>query len=318
MQISRGGSPGYDEMERREYDRLSQSIKDMIISREQLDEMFATMRARTRWDVNGPLLWSYYFTARTSVPLERASLHFSEQGYRCMPIYAARDGITLVLRIERVERHTPDSLDRKNGKLEQLAKTFGADSYDGMDVGLVPTDRTSLGASTTACSGQVPAGRWEQLECRYFFDVASRTLGDYFLGQGFALKRTEIGGLLYVRWDTYAEIGYEPETFPNYAVTVVVGFGESTYDERGAFTGVPAWYVIPEDQPAYKYSLWGFNSENRLEIVLRRIQSDVLEAFMRPLWTRTELLEDAINRFRADPKLREDRIWPMVEQLGNS
>ena len=41
------------------------------------------------------------------------------------------------LHMERVEKHTVDSLDRRNGELDAFAVKHGLQSYDGMDVGPV-------------------------------------------------------------------------------------------------------------------------------------------------------------------------------------
>lgn len=141
---------------------------------------------------------------------------------------------------------------------------------------------------------------WERLNCPYFFEVASRALGDYFLGQGFTLNKTVGGGMMLTRWGVYVGISYVSETCPNYELTLVVGLGTNIYDERGGLTGVPAWYVIPNDSPAMREVLWRFNSENKLDTLLRHLQAEVLQPFMEPLWNRTEVLEELIERFKKD------------------
>ncbi len=138
---------------------------------------------------------------------------------------------------------------------------------------------------------------WNELLCPYFYKVAAANLGSYYTVQGFALIKTRNGGLICQRGGTYVEVSYVPETSPNYSPSIIVGLGEEPYDEKLAPTGVPAWFLIPDTLPARRYSLWTFNSENRLDIVLRQLRTEVLEPYIEPLCNRSELLEEAINRF---------------------
>jgi hypothetical protein len=108
-----------------------------MITREQVDDMFKNIRAQSNWDVDGVLMWGYFFTAAVPAKLREAASVFVLQGYRCKPIYKAADGSTNVLRIEREERHTPDTLHERNCEFERLANELNLDSYDGMDVGSV-------------------------------------------------------------------------------------------------------------------------------------------------------------------------------------
>ena len=41
------------------------------------------------------------------------------------------------LHVEKIETHTPMSLDGRNDELYKLAHEFGIDTYDGMDIGPV-------------------------------------------------------------------------------------------------------------------------------------------------------------------------------------
>jgi len=103
----------------------------------QMEEMFANMRAQTKWDVDGELLWGYFFTDPDTNLLERASERLTTSGYRLVQIYPTDDKSTYVLHVERIEKHTPQTLQIRNGEFEKLAAEFGLESYDGMDVGPV-------------------------------------------------------------------------------------------------------------------------------------------------------------------------------------
>ena len=104
-----------------------------------LEDMFSGMRAKTKWNVDGPMLWGYFFTDRSTEKLERAATYLTAQGYRLVGIHETDDRSTRVLHVERGEAHTPQTLFERNEALYKLASEFGLDSYDGMDVGPVPS-----------------------------------------------------------------------------------------------------------------------------------------------------------------------------------
>ena len=102
-----------------------------------LEDMFSAMRAKTNWNVDGPMLWGYFFTDRSAENLEKAATHLTARGYRFVRIHETDDGSTRVLHVERVEVHSPQTLFARNEMLYEVAYQFGLDSYDGMDVGPV-------------------------------------------------------------------------------------------------------------------------------------------------------------------------------------
>jgi hypothetical protein len=98
------------------------------------------MRANAPWNVDGPLLWGYFFTARERQSLESASEALVREGYRLVEIRlqekrSPSDPDTWWLHVEKVERHTIDSLDQRNALLDAFAREHRLSSYDGMDVG---------------------------------------------------------------------------------------------------------------------------------------------------------------------------------------
>ena len=104
---------------------------------EQLEDMFANMRAKTKWDLDGDMLWGYFFTDPDPKKLEPVAKHLSESGYRVVSIYPADDKSIHWLHVERVEHHTPKTLFARNQELEAVATKFRIATYDGMDVGPV-------------------------------------------------------------------------------------------------------------------------------------------------------------------------------------
>ena len=104
----------------------------------QLEAMFASMRTSTPWNVDGPLLWGYFFYDSSRAKLEQAANELQVTGYRVVGIEQFQNDRRLRLHVERVEAHTPASLNARNQELYALAERFGLDLYDGMDVGPAP------------------------------------------------------------------------------------------------------------------------------------------------------------------------------------
>jgi hypothetical protein len=111
------------------------------ITPEYLNWMFTSMRRDTKWNVNGPLLWGYFFTDHSASRLQKAAEFLAAQGYRVVDIFPSdadgeKPGV-LFLHVERVEQHTEASLHARNTELAEFAAALQLGSYDGMDVGPV-------------------------------------------------------------------------------------------------------------------------------------------------------------------------------------
>lgn len=105
--------------------------------------MFAGIRAKTPWDISGPMLWGYFFTGSNENELEKIAIELTEHGYEFVEIREresdqVESGWVWQLHVERIEVQTVDTLDARNAQLEALAARFDNVAYDGMDVG--PTD----------------------------------------------------------------------------------------------------------------------------------------------------------------------------------
>lgn len=110
--------------------------KNNMITPEALEEMFANMR-NAQWDVDGELLWGYFFTDPDPRKLERVVEPLTNAGFKFVSIYETDDRSTHFLHVERVEKHTPQTLKARNDEFYKLAEEFDLESYDGMDVGPV-------------------------------------------------------------------------------------------------------------------------------------------------------------------------------------
>ena len=116
------------------------------IPRAQLQQMFDGIRQQTKWNVDGDMLWGYFFADTKPDRLKAVQRELEKQGYRFVDLYETeRDGKPsgeFMLHVEKVETHTVDSLDTRNGELDALAAKYGLHSYDGMDVGPAPESAT--------------------------------------------------------------------------------------------------------------------------------------------------------------------------------
>lgn len=140
---------------------------------------------------------------------------------------------------------------------------------------------------------------WDKLLCSYFYVVCLSVLAKYFSTSGFFPDKTNTGGVTFRKNDIFVEIDYEPETYPNYVPTIVIGIGTGAYDDRGKFTGVPIWSVIPEGGIGGEFSTWTFSNENELSIALSKIKTMILENYTKPLWKDRDKLEEEIKKFVA-------------------
>lgn len=119
-----------------------QEIPGKSISLDSLENMFTNIQKETNWDTNKALLWGYFFTHNEPKKLEEASVVLEKKGYKVVSIYLSEkdnlnDPDLFWLHIEKVEIHTPATLDAQNNQFYIFAHEFGLDSYDGMDVGPV-------------------------------------------------------------------------------------------------------------------------------------------------------------------------------------
>jgi Regulator of ribonuclease activity B len=104
----------------------------------QLETMFSDMRAKAPWNVDGPLLWGYFFFDPSQEKLQSAAKELEGAKYRVVGISEVPGRRTFRLHVEKVEVHSPASLHARNGDLYELAAKYKLASYDGMDVGPAP------------------------------------------------------------------------------------------------------------------------------------------------------------------------------------
>jgi len=119
-----------------------EELPGKTITLESLVEMFNNIENQAQWDISKNMLWGYFFTHNNPQKLEQAAGVLKERGYRVVDIYLSdkeepSEPDMYWLHVEKIEIHTPESLDRRNDELYIFANEFGLYSYDGMDVGPV-------------------------------------------------------------------------------------------------------------------------------------------------------------------------------------
>lgn len=115
------------------------------ITLETLVDFFASTRqsraaGHMAWDIDGICRWSYFFVDGVRDKLMPVARHLESLGYEFRGTLDPEDPDDqqiYLLRMDRVERHTPQSLHARNLELYSIADRFGIEAYDGMDVGAV-------------------------------------------------------------------------------------------------------------------------------------------------------------------------------------
>jgi hypothetical protein len=114
----------------------AQASRRILLS--QLEAMFSDMRAKTKWNIDGPLLWGYFFFDPNESKLQQISQELVGAGYKLVGLSQVEGRPLYRLHLEKVELHTPNTLNSRNIEFYALAEKYGIRSYDGMDVGPAP------------------------------------------------------------------------------------------------------------------------------------------------------------------------------------
>ena len=101
----------------------------------QLEGMFSNIRAKTKWNVDGPLLWGYFFFDPSAEKLKTLASELEAAGYTVVDLRKVTQRNSFLLHVERVETHSPTTLHTRNAEFYKLAEKYSVASYDGMDVG---------------------------------------------------------------------------------------------------------------------------------------------------------------------------------------
>ena len=118
-------------------------FKEIETQIEGIKEIFETAKREDNWDLDGEMLYSYYFVDIDADKLEELGLELEEKGYEFLGIFELGEEDSeeptgeYLLHIDKVEIHTPDSLSVRNVEFSKLAEEREIDSYDGWEFGEV-------------------------------------------------------------------------------------------------------------------------------------------------------------------------------------
>ena len=121
-------------------------FKDTESQLEGIREIFETARTEDNWNLEGEMLYSFYFVDESIEKLEKLGLYLEKQNYDFIDIFELGDDETgestgeYLLHIDKVEIHTPETLAERNVEFQKLADEYEIESYDGWEFGEVGDD----------------------------------------------------------------------------------------------------------------------------------------------------------------------------------
>jgi hypothetical protein len=110
---------------------------------ETIKEIFAQAKSEDNWNLDEPMLYSFYFVDESVEKLEKLGLKLEADGYDFVDIFELGDEETnestgeYLLHIDKVEVHTPESLAERNVLFQKLADEYEIKTYDGWEFGEV-------------------------------------------------------------------------------------------------------------------------------------------------------------------------------------
>lgn len=118
-------------------------FKDTESQIEGIKEIFAEAKTQDNWNLDEDMLYSYYWVDESVDKLEKLGLFLEKEGYDFIDIFELGDEETsestgeYLLHIDKVEKHTPESLAQRNVEFQKLAGEYELASYDGWEFGEV-------------------------------------------------------------------------------------------------------------------------------------------------------------------------------------
>ena len=107
----------------------------------EIKEIFADAAREEGWEVEGEMLYSYYFVDTSIEKLEKLGLQLEKEDYDFINIFELGDDETgeptgeYLLHLDKTEKNTPETLIDKIEQFEKLAVEYEIDSFDGWEFG---------------------------------------------------------------------------------------------------------------------------------------------------------------------------------------
>lgn len=106
-----------------------------------IKEIFDDAKREDSWNLDEPMLYSFYFVDEDAEKLDKLGEKLEKDGYDFIGIYELGDEETeeatgeFLLHIDKVEKHTPESLAQRNVEFQTLADEHEIKTYDGWEFG---------------------------------------------------------------------------------------------------------------------------------------------------------------------------------------
>ena len=110
---------------------------------EGIEKIFVNAVVEDNWNLDEPMLYSFYFVDENVDKLEKLGIYLDEQGYDFVDVFELGDEETnestgeYLLHIDKIEVHTPRSLAERNAQFAKLAAEYELKTYDGWEFGEV-------------------------------------------------------------------------------------------------------------------------------------------------------------------------------------
>lgn len=110
---------------------------------EGIEKIFANAVEEDNWNLDIPMLYSFYFVDENVDKLEKLGVYLDEEGYDFVDIFELGDEETdkstgeYLLHIDKIEVHTPRSLAQRNVEFAKLSEEYQLKTYDGWEFGEV-------------------------------------------------------------------------------------------------------------------------------------------------------------------------------------
>jgi hypothetical protein len=104
-----------------------------LISKE-IEDFFDNAISTDRIDFSKNLSWGYYFSHFEKTNLEIFKNVLLKEGYTFAEIVKEDESDKYLLHLEKIEKHTVDTLTKRDLQLNGYARRFNIDSYEGFDV----------------------------------------------------------------------------------------------------------------------------------------------------------------------------------------
>jgi hypothetical protein len=118
-------------------------FRDTKSQLEGITEIFETARREDGWDMSREMLYSFYFVDESIEKLNNLGEKLQADGYDFVDVFELAEEDSdeptgeYLLHIDKVEKHTPESLAERNVEFQNLADEYEIETYDGWEFGEV-------------------------------------------------------------------------------------------------------------------------------------------------------------------------------------